>query len=353
MLLTGLLGLSALLAGFIAPYDYRSQDRQAIKAPPSRLHFRDAEGRFHLRPFIHPRRLIDRATGQYEEDFSRSYPLSFFVRGEETRLVFGLKTSMHLFGINADGVEPELNSSTLRPPKFYLLGADQLGRDIFSRLVYGSRASLTIAFLSLFGAVFIGLLIGCLAGYYGGPVDALLMRFTELVDSVPVIFLVLMLRSALPLDLPAEKSLLVLTAIFISVSWTGVARLTRGAVLSLKTREFVLGAIAAGAGHLRVLRQHILPSALTPAIIQATLIVPAFILGEAALSFLGVGIQEPEPSWGNMLAATQDLTVLTSSPWMLSPGGAIFLTALLLNVLGDSIRVALNPQQRSLGQGWG
>ncbi|HXF04667.1 MAG TPA: ABC transporter permease [Blastocatellia bacterium] len=367
------LSLVALLAGFIAPYDHRSQDRTAIKAPPTRLHFIDAEGRFHLRPFIYRSRLVDRTTWRYEEDTRWRYPLVFFVRGDRVELFPGVTTSLHLFGVG----EAEPLTSAQReihplqmptgsrgesplatpehpplPPRLYLLGADHLGRDVFSRLLFGCRPSLIIALASGLGALIIGLVLGCLAGYYGGVVDALLMRLNELIESIPVIFFIFALRSALPLELSPDTALGMLVVIFVAISWTTVARITRGAVLSLAGQEFLLAARAVGASEGRILRCYILPHALTPALTQATLTVPAFLLAEATLSFLGVGISEPEPSWGNMLAAARDLSVLTAQPWMLSSGLALAATVALFIVTGHALRRALDPQRQTSAPEW-
>lgn len=349
-LLVAALGVSllALLAGFIAPYDPRTQDREAVKMPPHRLRFRDAEGRFHLRPFFHPWRIVDRARWRYEEDRSRRYELVFFVRGEQAPLFLGVRTSWHLFGVRS---APSARRAGVfnredreRPLRFYLLGADPLGRDVFSRLVHGARPALLIAALSLAGAFLIGFALGGLAGYYGGIGDAALMRIAELVESVPILFLLLAWRAALPLQLSVEMSLFTLVALFVLVSWAAVARITRGCVLSLKTQDFVLSALALGAGPGWILRRHLLPNALTPALIQATVMLPSFLLGEAALSFLGLGVPEPEPSWGNMLTAARDLSVLYAHPWLLAPGFAIWGLVLLFTQLGEAVRAASDPR---------
>lgn len=375
--------LVALLAGFFAPYDPRSQDRAAIKAPPSRLRFIDSEGKFHLRPFIYRSHLVDRATWRYEEDTRWRYPLVFFVRGDRVELLLGVTTSLHLFGIGEGeplvsthraGV-PSTEAVTVSqggipshrfhrltkivvqpqappPPRLYLLGTDHLGRDVFSRLLFGSRPSLLIALTSGLGALVIGVVWGCLAGYYGGVTDALFMRLNELIESVPVIFFIFALRSALPLEVSPAKALAMLVVIFIAVGWTTVARITRGAVLALASQEFILGARAIGAGDGRILRYHIGPHALTTALTQAILTVPAFILAEATLSFLGVGISEPTPSWGNMLAAARDLSVLRAQPWMLSSGIAIVITVALFTVMGNSLRRALDPHRQTSAPDW-
>lgn len=341
-LFLGLLCLGATLAEFIAPYDYQTQHRQSITLPPMRVHFFDAEGRFHWRPFVYQVERAPRPGRRYIENKQQRHAIKFFVRGDTYKL-FGLWTgSIHLFGIG-----PEQQA------RIHLLGTDTLGRDVFSRLVYGSRVTLSIALVSLVVSLLLGLIVGGASGYFGGVVDAALMRFGELVQSIPAIFLILALRAAFPLEISYSTTLAILVAIFALVSWPEVSRLVRSNVLSLRARDFVLSARAAGATDGWIIRHHVLPNTLTPAIVQAAIIVPSFILSEAALSFLGVGIQEPQPSWGNMLAAAQDLTVLINSWWMLAPGVALGVTVAVFNALGDAIRDALDPRLRARPQGWG
>jgi peptide/nickel transport system permease protein len=341
ILVLGLLGLSALLAGFIAPYDYRTQHRQFINLLPMRIHFFDEQGRY-VGPFVYKYRRADGPGRKYVEDRSVKYPVEFFVQGNRYQLLGVFESSVHLFGL-----------STQTAARVHILGTDRLGRDVFSRLVYGSQITLSVALASLVASLLLGVAIGCVSGYFGGGLDALLMRLSELVASIPAIFLILALRAAFPLDLKAEKAVALLVLIFALVSWPEVSRLVRATVLSLRSRDFVLSAKAAGATNLRILVHHIVPHALTPAIVQAAIIVPSFVLGEAALSFLGMGVQEPRPSWGNMLAAAQDLTVLTTYWWILTPGGAIFVLVATLNALGDALRDALDPRLKHSFQGWG
>jgi peptide/nickel transport system permease protein len=335
----GLFGLGAGLAGFIAPYDYRTQYRDSIHAPPASVHFFDGQGRF-VRPFVYKYRRVEGTGRRYVEDRSATHPVECFVRGDQYRLLGVWESSIHLFGVSS-------------PARIHILGTDALGRDVFSRLVYGSQVTLSVALASLVAALLLGVIIGCVSGYFGGGLDVLLMRLGELVGSVPAIFFILAVRAAFPLDLSAEKTIGLLVLIFALVSWPEVSRLVRATALSLVSREFVLSAKAAGASHLRVLVRHIVPHALAPAIVQAAIIVPSFVLGEAALSFLGVGVKEPRPSWGNMLAAAQDLTVLTNYWWMLTPGVALFVLVAIFSLLGDAIRDALDPRLKQSPPGWG
>lgn len=375
-LLLGLLGLVAILAEFIAPYHWSTQHRQYINLPPMPIHFFDSQGRFHWPPFVYRMERDTSAVGyRYVEDRQQPLTIQFFVQGDSYRLLGITACSRHLFGIqnslpgerplpagrafprseHARGVHSQTDSSAADDQQgttLHLLGTDYLGRDVFSRLIYGSRVTLLIALSSLIVSLMLGLMVGGASGYFGGLVDVIFMRLGELVQSVPAIFLILALRAAWPLEISFGETLTMLVGIFAVVSWPEVSRLVRANVLSLTTQEFVLSAKAVGAPDGWIIWRHILPHALTPAIVQTTVIVPSFILGEAALSFLGVGIQEPHPSWGNMLAAAQDLTVLLNSWWMLTPGLAIFITVAMLTALGDAIQDTLDPRWRGHSQGY-
>lgn len=355
MLWLGVLVLGAAFGEFIAPYDFRTQHRPFIGLPPMAIRFVDEDGRLHLRPFVYARqREMTTAGRHYIENRQARYPVVFFVRGDPYKLFGVFESSLHLFGLHV--IHEQQSATDSRQPtttRLHLLGTDRLGRDVFSRLVYGCRVTLSIAVSSLIVSLVLGLFIGGVSGYFGGRVDAVLMRLSELVQSVPAIFLILALRAAFPLDIPYAQTLALLIGIFVFVSWPEVSRLVRSNVLSLVSREFIVSAKAVGAADGWVIRHHILPNALTPAFVQATIIVPSFILGEAALSFLGVGIPEPQPSWGNMLSAARELPVLLNDWWILTPGVAIFITVLTFNTLGDLIRDRLDPRSRTRTAGWG
>jgi peptide/nickel transport system permease protein len=329
------------------------------------IHFVDESGQFHFRPFVYQMQRDPTAPGRrYIENRQQRYAINFFVRDDPYQLLGAFESTIHLFGLQdapdsnngqqttdkGQGTRDKGQGTTTR---LHLLGTDTLGRDVFSRLVYGSRVTLSIALTSLIVSLVLGLSIGGVSGYFGGRVDVVLMRLGELVQSVPAIFLILALRAAFPLEISYGQTLVMLVGIFAFASWPEVSRLVRSTVLSLTGRDFVLSAKAAGAADGWVIRHHILPNALTPAFVQATIIVPSFILGEAALSFLGVGIQEPRPSWGNMLSAAQELPVLLNNWWILTPGLAIFITVLTFNTLGDAIRDWLDPHSRTRPSGWG
>ncbi len=320
---------SAVVAPIVATYAPETQYRDNSYQPPTRLHWRDATGRFHAWPFVYAvNRSID---GDYTERTDRTYPLRLFTRGDEYSL-FGIRSNIHVLGVD-------------RPAFLFLAGSDALGRDIFSRLVYGGRVSLSVGLIGVAITFAIGLLVGAAAGYYGGVVDATLMRFAELLLSMPFLYLVLALRAAFPTNMPSAQTYLMIVAILAFISWAGLARVIRGIVLSLRRNEYVLAAQALGYSTSRILVRHILPNTMSFTIVAATISIPAYILGEVVLSFLGAGIQEPTPSWGNMLNAARSATVLTHYPWVLAPGGVIFLTVMAFNFLGDGLRDALDPRR--------
>ena len=324
---------TALFAPFLAPYPQESMDRERFFHPPHRLHWIDAGRRFHPVPFIHPTRLADPATLVFEEDRSRIVPLRFLVRGSSYRLLGWLRSDRHLFGVEA-------------PYRLFLLGADPAGRDVFSRLLYGSQVSLTVGLLGLAISFTIGLLMGGISGYFGGWIDTVIMRSTELLLSIPGLYLIIALRGIFPTQLPSQQVYLAIIVILAFIGWAGLARIIRGMVLSIRRQEYVAAAEALGMSRLRIIARHILPNTLSFVIVAATISIPGYILGEIVLSFLGVGVQEPASSWGNMLNQARNPRVIASFPWLLFvPGSAIFLTVMAFNFLGDGLRDALDPRK--------
>jgi peptide/nickel transport system permease protein len=306
----GLFYLAALLAPFLSPYSPQFQDRDNPYHPPTRIHWSGG-------PLVYGSVVSDPLRRQYRED-DAVYRVHVFRGG-------------HLFAVEAPG-------------RLYLLGTDRFGRDVFSRLLYGARISLSVGLVGIVITYVLGLLLGGLAGYYRGTVDTVLMRTSEVLMSVPTLYLILALRAAFPVDLPSGVMYVAVVAILSLVLWASLARIIRGMVLSIREFDYVRAAEALGASPLRVILRHVLPNTASFVIVAATLSVPAYILGEVALSFLGAGVQEPTPSWGNMLQEAQNVPVLASFPWILAPGVGIFVTVLAFNFLGDGLRDALDPR---------
>ncbi|MDP2983909.1 MAG: ABC transporter permease [Candidatus Latescibacter sp.] len=321
-----------VFADFFSPYGMETQNRSLYNCPPTGIHFFDGGGKFHLWPFVYGKILADRKWTRYADDTGKMYPIRFFARGESYRLFGLVPMSRHLFGVEGEG-------------RIFLMGTDQFGRDVFTRLLFGGRISLSIGLVGILLSFTFGMLIGGISGYFGGLTDTVIMRFTELVMSVPALYLILALRASFPISIKSDEMYLIMVVILSFIGWAGMSRIIRGMVLSIKENDYVTAARALGFGHLRIIVRHILPNTLSFVIVAATISIPGYILGEVALSFLGVGIAEPTASWGNMLKQAQSIRVLTSFSWILAPGYAIFLTVLAFNFLGDGLRDALDPRK--------
>ncbi len=321
-LATGLLALlhsAVLAAGFVAPYDFAAQDRDLPYAPPSRLHFVDAQGKFHLRPFVY--RWVEQPEGSenYVADTSRAYDVHF--------LVGSRSGARRLFGVD-------------EPARIFLLGTDAYGRDQLSRLLYGGRISLLAGLLAAALTLGVGLLAGAIAGYFAGWPDGIIMRGAELFLALPWLYLLFAIRAFLPLHISPAQAFFLLVSVIGLVGWARPARLVRGVVLSAKERTYVLAARSFGGSDFYLLRRHILPQTLGVLLTQAAILIPQFILAEVTLSFLGLGVGEPVPSWGNMLATLQQYSVLASYWWMFLPGLALVPVFWMYHKLADSLHGA-------------
>jgi peptide/nickel transport system permease protein len=287
----GALHLGVACAGFFAPYDPAAQDRAHPYAPPMRPHLR--AGGF----------------DQYEENRVRAIPVRFFVTGASYHVLGVLALRMHLFG---GGDAP-----------LYLLGSDEYGRDLLSRILVGGQVSLLAGLIGAGLTLSIGLCIGTVAGFLGGWKDEVLMRIAELFLALPWIYLLFAMRAFLPLTVPPLKAFLLVVMVIAAVGWARPARMVRGIVLSARERDFVRAARGFGASDGYLLRRHILPETASVVLTQAAILVPQFVLAEMTLSFLGLGVPEPVPSWGNMLASLQHYNVLVSYWWMYLPAVAM------------------------------
>jgi peptide/nickel transport system permease protein len=318
------LHMAVFLAEVLAPYDPLAQHRDFPFAPPTRLHLVDASGRLHFWPFVYAQVEEPAMSGQYRDDTSRGYPLQLLVPAAPYR-VAGLVTTRHrLFGVE-------------EPARVFLLGTDGFGRDQLSRLLAGGRLSLTAGLLAAGVSLSLGLLIGLVAGFYGGRIDSLLMRFAELFLALPWLYLLFALRAFLPLDVPPARAFLMVVLVIGLVDWARPARLVRGVALSAREREYVLAARGFGASNAYLIRVHILPQAAGVALTQAAVLIPQYVLAEVALSFLGLGVGEPTPSWGNMLGVLQQYHVLASYWWLWAPALALVVVFLAYYALADAL----------------
>ena len=324
----------ALFADFIAPYALDTSDRAKFYHPPTVPRFIDPAGRFHWRPFVYDTHLIDPGLRIFETNRTKIYPVRFFVRGEPYRLFWVVPTRIHLLGVD-------------EPARLFLMGTDGFGRDLLTRILYGSRVSLIIGIFVVAVTIPIGMIYGGIAGYYGGRVDNVMMRLAEVIIAFPAFYLLLTLSAVLPTNVGCTTRFYLITLILSFIGWAGFSRLIRGFVLSLKEREYILAARVMGLDDFRIIVRHILPNTSSLVIIVASLTIPGAILGESGLSFLGLGVREPCSSWGNLLSAGANLVNLSRSPWLLFPGLFIVVAVVAYNFLGDGLRDAFDPRLRT------
>ncbi len=323
-----LLHLAAILAGFLAPYDYAAQDRSRPYAPPGHVHWVDCQGKWHLRPFVYATAVREGSFNSYAEDCSQQAPVHFMVRGDQYAILGWLHASLHLFAVSD-------------PAHISLMGTDGYGRDQFSRLLFGGQVSLFAGLAAALLSLIVGLVVGGIAGTFGGWVDDAAMRITEITMAVPSFYLLLTVRAFLPLQMePAAAFGLVVVAIGFW-NWARPARMVRGIVLSGRERNFVLAARGFGAGNVYLLRRHLAPMTFSTLLTQMAVLIPQFILAEVILSFLGLGIGEPFPSWGNMLAYAQQYHILVNYWWMLLPGIALVPVILAYHALSEAVQEKL------------
>jgi peptide/nickel transport system permease protein len=329
----------AAMPGVFAINEPGRQNARAVFHPPQMLHLIDTaeDGSWRIRPYVQAMRMVrDPVTlaPTFRPDADRKIYLSFLGQGYEHHILGLIPTTIHLLA-------PENPREQI-----YLLGADRLGRCVWSRMMAAAQTSLVIGLAGVFLSLVIGLLLGGISGYYGGRVDFAVQRLIEFVLSLPTIPIWLALAAALPQNWPPERIYLTITIILSLVGWAQLARVVRGRFLSLRTEDFVTAARLDGVPERRIILRHMLPSFASHIIASVTLAIPAMILAETALSFLGLGLQPPVISWGVLLREAQNVRSIATAPWLFAPGGAVVLAVLALNFLGDGLRDAADPYQR-------
>ena len=335
LIVLGVIYLALFLADFIAPYTKDFSDRTMAYVPPSKVFTIDENGKL-SKPYTYNYiREFDPANLEikYSLDRSKKHYIKFFSQGQPYKFLGLIPMKRHLFTTDKDG-------------RIFLLGTDINGRDVFSRLLFGGRISMTIGFLALFVLFPIGLLYGGISGYFGGKVDSIMMRFAEAVMSIPSFYLLIIVASILPSGMTSTQRFMLIVIILALIGWAGFARVVRGMILSVKNQEYIQAAQSIGASKMRIITKHLLPQTTSFVIVAMTLSVPSYILSESGLSFLGLGIQQPDASWGNMLKEAQEFTNILYRPWLLTPGFLIFVSVLAFNLIGDTIRDILDPKSK-------
>lgn len=328
LVMLGAIHVAVLFAGFFAPYGFATQNRELPFAPPTRIHFVDAAGKWHARPFVYALGADPANPEGYVTDRSVTCPVHFWVEGAPYKIAGVFASRRHLFGVE-------------EPGRIFVMGTDAYGRDQFSRFLFGGQLSLLAGLLAAGLSVALGMVIGGVSGFYGGWIDEILMRGGELFLALPWLYLLFAVRAALPLHASQAQIFLLIVGVVGLIGWARPARLIRGVVLSAKERNWVVAARGFGASDMYLLRRHVLPEAYGVILTQGTLLIPQYILAEVTLTFLGLGVGEPMPSWGSLLSSLQQYYVLASYWWM-------FLPALLLVPIFLAFYLAADAVQEHL-----
>ncbi len=322
-----------IFAEFFAPYDHLLSNEDFVARAPQRPHFFDAQGNFHLRPFVYGTTTTldtENLDWVHEDDPEQIYPIHFFVKGKSYKLFGLIESDRHFYGVEEPGT-------------VFLLGTDRSGRDMVSRIIYGGRVSMTVGLVGVSLTIIFGSILGTISGYFGGMVDTIIQRIIELLMSFPSIALWAAFAAALPADITVITRFFFISVILSLIGWTSLARQVRAKVLAYREMDFASAAKAAGASHPRIILIHMLPNALSHIIVVATLAIPGMILAETALSFLGLGILPPAVSWGTLLQDAQTVSVVIKKPWLMLPGLFVIMAVLSFNFVGDGFRDAADP----------
>ena len=330
--IVGLMYVLAFLHGFVAPYEKMTRLKLNVYMPPVSIHFYDGE-RLSLRPFVYGvKQGLDptRKFRVFEEDKSKKYPLRSFVHGDKYKFLGLFETDRHLFGVDEGGVVA-------------LLGTDSLGRDVFSRILYGSAISLSIGLMGVIMSFLLGATLGGVSGFYGRWVDTIIQRIIEFLMSVPTIPLWMGLAAAVPVNWPPTRVYFMITLILSLAGWCGLGRIVRSKILELREEDFTMAAMLAGCSSWQIILRHLLPSTMSYLIVHMTMAIPGMMLGETALSFLGLGLRTPVVSWGVMLNDTMDVSAVLTRPWLMWPAAFVIFFVLACNFMGDGLRDAADP----------
>lgn len=336
MIVLAVMYLLVMFGPFLGPVNYQRQDQNFVYSPPSPITFIGPDGRLGLRPYTFAMSTeLDQKLFKFVFviDKNTRVPIHFFVRGDPYRLLGLFPSDIHFFGVES-------------PHRIFLMGGDSLGRDVFTRILIGGGVSMTVGLVGVVLTILLGSILGTMSGYYGGQVDDIMQRVIEVIVAFPTVPLWAALAAALP---PLSSSFtgihryFLITVILSLVGWTGLARQLRGKVLSYRRADFTSAALVAGASHRHIILKHMLPNAASHIIVVAALSIPNMILGETALSFLGLGILPPMVSWGALLREAQKVTVVIDNPWLMLPGLFVVLTVLGFSFLGDGLRDAVDP----------
>ncbi len=329
----------ALFAEFLAPMNKDTRNYDYMWCPPQMPKFNLEDG-LHVHAMVNKTNPVTLET-YYVMDKEVSVPLGFFVKGDSYKFWGLFEWDRHFLGVDRTEWDPPADAEV--QPVWFFLGADRYGHDLFSRLIYGSRISLSIGLISIALTFFLGLLLGGISGYAGGKTDLLIQRAIEIINAFPGLPLWLALAAILPPEWGPLMVYFMITVILSALGWTGLARVVRGKILSLREEDYAVAARLMGASHLRIIFRHLLPGFTSHIIVSLTLSVPVMILGETSLSFLGLGLRPPIVSWGVLLQDCLDLQVVANYPWLLMPVFMIIITVFAFNYMGDGVRDAADP----------